>query len=130
MVDKIYTDQAELCRRTVMSIAKCGDLSCDNSIVQYCSDVWQIKSVEVPNPSLNPVQRVRSHSYLHLQESNSLERGEESYHSNMFNFEERSDDYEKSKGNSKQSLDKFYEIKKHNQIKPQHIPKSQSDRYS
>ena len=45
-----------------------------------------MKAVEVPNPSLNPVQRLRSHSHLHLQESGSLEPVTESYHSNMFDL--------------------------------------------
>lgn len=45
----------------------------------------------MPNPSLNPVQRVRSHSYLHMQETGSLERETESYHSNMFNLEVEDD---------------------------------------
>ena len=65
-IDQIFVNPSELCKRSITMIAKCGDLSCDNSIVQYCSDVWQIKSVEVPNPSLSAVQRVKSHSYLHL----------------------------------------------------------------
>ena len=84
-MDRIYLDNHELCRRSLTALAKCGDLSCDNSIVSYCQQVWNIKSVEVPNPALNPVHRVRSHSYLHMQESGSLERGDDSsYHSNMF----------------------------------------------
>lgn len=65
-VDRIFLDQNELCKRSLTALAKCGDLSCDKSIVTYCQQVWNIKSVEVPNPSLNPVMRVRSHSYLHL----------------------------------------------------------------
>jgi hypothetical protein len=50
---------------------------------------------------------VRSHSYLHLQESGSLERGDESYHSNMFNLEEGKGgpDIESRSG---ESLDKIY----------------------
>ena len=82
--------------------------------MSYCQNVWDIKSVEVPNPSLNPVQRVRSHSYLHLQESASLERGDESYHSNMLNLEDRSGSIDKQDANSKQSLDKFYHLKEKN----------------
>ena len=62
----------------------------------------------MPNPSLNPVQRVRSHSYLHLQESGSLERGDESYHSNMFNLEERNGDQLGIDSRSGESLDKIY----------------------
>ena len=63
-----------------MSIAKCGDLSCDRSVCKYSTDVWDIKSVEVPNPALNPTHRIRSHSHLHLnQENSSLDRGMQSY---------------------------------------------------
>ena len=97
------------------ALARCGDLSCDNSIVSYCQIVWNIKSVEVPNPSLNPVHRVRSHSYLHLQESGSLERGDESYHSNMFNLEENvknvGADLGSGDSRSGESLDKIYKIR-------------------
>ena len=99
--DQIFQDPAELCRRTITALAKCGDLSCDKSIVQYCQNVWSVKAVEVPNPSLNPVQRVRSHSYLHLQESASLDRGDDSYHSHSINLDE------KMKDNSDVSMDKF-----------------------
>ena len=90
-IDEIFKSPAELSRRSLTALAKCGDLSADKSIVQYCQSVWNIKSVEVPNPSLNPGLRVRSHSYLHLQESGSLERGDESYHSNMFNLDDVKD---------------------------------------
>jgi len=86
-MDEVYTDKRELCRRSLTTLGKCGEFSCDNSVVSYCQNVWRIKAVEVPTPALNPVQRVRSHSYLHLQEG-SLERGEDSYNSNMFNLEE------------------------------------------
>jgi len=78
-------DKNELCRRSLTALSKCGDLSCDKSIVSYCQSVWSIKSIEVPSPSLNPVNRIRSHSYLHLQDSADMLRDEESYHSNMFN---------------------------------------------
>lgn len=54
-IDTIFMDQDQFCKRSLTALAKCGDLSCDNSIVSYCQDVWNIKSVEVPNPSLNPV---------------------------------------------------------------------------
>ena len=101
MADEIFTDPSELCRRSITSLAKCGDLSCDKSIVSYCQLVWNMKSVEVPNPSLNPVQRVKSHSYLHLQENASLERGDESYHSNMLNLEDKSGSRE---ANSRESM--------------------------
>jgi hypothetical protein len=100
--DQIFQDPAELCRRTITALARCGDLSCDKSIVQYCQNVWSVKAVEVPNPSLNPVQRVRSHSHLHLQESASLERGDDSYHSHMINLDD------KMKDNSDASMDKIY----------------------
>lgn len=119
MADKIFQDPNQLCKRSLTALAMCGDLSCDNSIVEYCKEVWQIKSVEVPNPSLNPGKRVKSHSYLQLQ-SSSIDRGDESYHSSMFKLEENSHEKEGlSQGNSKTSMDKFDQIKKMNQIKPQ-----------
>jgi hypothetical protein len=55
----------------------------------------------VPNPSTNPVHRIRSHNYLHLQDSNSLERGDESYHSNMFNFDENGKNVDSNSHNSR-----------------------------
>ena len=88
-VDDIFRDPAELCRRSITSLAKCGDLSCDESVVTYCQSVWNVKSVEVPNPSLNPVQRLRSHSHLHLQETGSMDRGEDSYQANLMNLEDQ-----------------------------------------
>lgn len=107
-------DQNELCRRSITALSKCGDLSCDKSIVSYCQSVWSIKAVEVPNPSTNPVHRVRSHSYLHLQESGSLERDDESYHSNMFNFDDGKVPAEGHSHDSRsgQSFDKIYKQKK------------------
>lgn len=123
-VDKIFTDQNEFCRRCLTALAKCGDLSCDNSIVSYCQSVWNIKSVEVPNPSLNPVQRVRSHSYLHLQESGSLEGAGESYHSNMFNLEENVGTGEINQGSQKsgESFEKLYRNVPQNQNLKQGFP--------
>lgn len=35
-VDRIFLDQNELCKRSLTALAKCGDLSCDKSIVTYC----------------------------------------------------------------------------------------------
>ena len=81
-------DRDELCRRCLTALSKCADFSCDKSIVSLCESVWNIKAVEVPNPSTNELQRVRSHNILNMQESGSLERGDESYHSNMFNYDE------------------------------------------
>lgn len=65
-VESIFVDQQELCRRCLTALSKCGEFSCDQSVISYCQNVWKIKSVEVPNPATNPVQRVRSHNYLHL----------------------------------------------------------------
>ena len=115
-VDRIFLDKKELCKRSLTAIAKCGDLSCDNSIVQYCQQVWSIKSVEVPNPALNPVLRVRSHSYLHLQEG-SLERGDESYSSNMFNLEEHGRVDNHSLDSRGDSVDKLYNKSRENKSK-------------
>ena len=106
-VDTIFLDKNELQQRSMIALAKCGDLSCDNSIITLCEKVWSIKAVEVPNPTLAPGLRVRSHSYLHLQEG-SLERGEDSYNSNMFNLEETGHIGENGSMNSKgDSVDKL-----------------------
>mmetsp|Transcript_32841 Transcript_32841/g.50181 ORF Transcript_32841/g.50181 Transcript_32841/m.50181 type:complete len:220 (+) Transcript_32841:2366-3025(+) len=110
-IDQIFRDDKELCRRSLTALAKCGDLSCDKSIVSFCQEVWNMKAVEVPNPSMNPVQRLRSHSHLHLQESGSLEPVTESYHSNMFDLAEngRSLNEQNSQESSRgESLDKIY----------------------
>jgi len=118
-IDQIFLDKKELCKRSLTAVAKCGDLSCDNSIVQYCQQVWSIKSVEVPNPALNPVSRVRSHSYLHMQEG-SMERGDESYSSNMFNLEEHGRVDNHSLDSRGDSVDKLYN--KFNENKSKLIP--------
>ena len=118
-IDQIFLDKKELCKRSLTAVAKCGDLSCDNSIVQYCQQVWSIKSVEVPNPALNPVSRVRSHSYLHMQEG-SMERGDESYSSNMFNLEEHGRVDNHSIDSRGDSVDKLYN--KFNENKSKLIP--------
>ena len=112
-IDSIFEDSNELCRRSITALSKCGDLSCDKSIITYCERVWSIKAVEVPNPATNPVHRVRSHSYLHLQESGSLERDDESYHSNMFNFDDGKGPTEGHSHDSRsgQSFDKIYKQK-------------------
>ena len=70
------------------ALSKCGDFSCDQSVISFCQNVWKIKSVEVPNPATNPVQRIRSHNYLHLQDSGSLAGGEDSYTPSMQKLDE------------------------------------------
>ena len=34
--DQVFLDPAELCRRSLTSLANCANLSCDESIVTYC----------------------------------------------------------------------------------------------
>jgi hypothetical protein len=62
--DRIFANKKELCKRIVMTLSKLGNLQIDKSIKDLCEKVWTVPQVEVPKPSLNPKQRVRSWSNL------------------------------------------------------------------
>lgn len=48
-VDKVYKDQAEWTRRSVMMTAGSGFFNSDRTIRQYADDIWQVKSLPVPD---------------------------------------------------------------------------------
>lgn len=45
-------------------LANSGKLSIDKTISELCQKVWDIAPVDVPKPSLNATQRVRSYTNL------------------------------------------------------------------
>ena len=76
-MDRIFKDKQELLKRIVGTMSNLGNLQIDKAIRQYCEHVWDIPPVEVPKPSLNATNRVRSWSNLLSQECLRGSRGEE-----------------------------------------------------
>ena len=48
----------------ITGIAKSGFFSSDRTIAEYCSDIWDIKPVPIPQPSTNAATRNRSFANL------------------------------------------------------------------
>lgn len=48
----------------IENIAYSGKFSSDRTIQEYCSDIWKIDPVPIPNPTTNPNARVRSFANL------------------------------------------------------------------
>ena len=70
-------NKKELCKRIVNTLSNLGDLQIDKSIKEFCDKVWTTPSVEVPKPSLNPKQRVRSWANLFsMNEGTPISNGE------------------------------------------------------
>lgn len=63
-LDEIFSTPLEFCRRIMTTMSNLWTLQIDQSIRELCEKVWKIPSVEVPKPSLNATQRVRSSSNL------------------------------------------------------------------
>ena len=59
-IDQVFNNKEEFCKRTMMTLANCGNFSSDKCIMAMCNKVWNVTPVEVPKPSLNPNQRVVS----------------------------------------------------------------------
>ena len=47
-VDKVYKDQAEWTRRSIMYTAGSGKFNSDRTISQYADEIWRVKSTPVP----------------------------------------------------------------------------------
>lgn len=62
--DRVFSSKKEFCKRIVTTLSNLGKLQIDKGIRELCDTVWDTPSVEVPKPSLNPKQRVRSWSNL------------------------------------------------------------------
>ena len=63
-INRIFQNKKEFCKRIVNTLSKLGNLQIDKSMKDYCERVWTTPQVEVPKPSLNPKQRVRSWANL------------------------------------------------------------------
>ena len=48
-VDKIYQDQDEWTRRSILYTAGSGFFSSDRTIKQYADEIWDVKPVPVPS---------------------------------------------------------------------------------
>ena len=48
-VDKLYKDQDEWTRRSILYTAGSGFFSSDRTIKQYADEIWDVKPVPVPS---------------------------------------------------------------------------------
>merc|ERR1711998_343653 len=63
-VDAAYKDYRKWTEMAILGVAKSGKFSSDRTIAEYCSQIWDIEAVPVPQPSTNPNQRTRSFTNL------------------------------------------------------------------
>jgi len=47
-VDRVYKDQAEWTRRSIMYTAGSGKFNSDRTIAQYASEIWKVESMPMP----------------------------------------------------------------------------------
>lgn len=63
-IERIFKDQKEFCRRTMITLSIVGKVQVDKQIQDLCEKVWRIGPVDVPKPSQKPDNRVRSSTNL------------------------------------------------------------------
>lgn len=64
VADRTYRDYAKWTSMAIEGVAKSGKFSSDRTISEYCSEIWDIKPVSVPHPTLDPNARTRSFANL------------------------------------------------------------------
>eukprot|EP00331_Platyophrya_macrostoma_P011548 CAMPEP_0176425582 /NCGR_PEP_ID=MMETSP0127-20121128/11467_1 /TAXON_ID=938130 /ORGANISM="Platyophrya macrostoma, Strain WH" /LENGTH=883 /DNA_ID=CAMNT_0017806755 /DNA_START=34 /DNA_END=2685 /DNA_ORIENTATION=+ len=56
-VDQLYKNQSEWVKKSILTATGCSKFSSDRTIMQYAKDIWDIKPVTIPKPSLQPETR-------------------------------------------------------------------------
>ena len=55
-------------RMAIEGVARSGKFSSDRTIQEYCDEIWKVGPVEIPQPSADPIKRVRSFANLPVYE--------------------------------------------------------------
>lgn len=53
-VDKVFRDQDQWIRMSILNVAHCGKFSSDRTIKAYCDEIWNAKPVQVRLPEYHP----------------------------------------------------------------------------
>lgn len=46
-IHKVWRNQAEWAKRSILNVANMGKFSSDRSIADYCEDIWKVETVKV-----------------------------------------------------------------------------------
>lgn len=68
-VDEAYKNPLRWNQMSIKGVAHSYKFSSDRTIQEYCDDIWNVERIEIPKPSLNPMQRVRSFPNLTTNDS-------------------------------------------------------------
>jgi glycogen phosphorylase len=63
-VDRVYRNQVEWARRSILTVAGMGKFSTDRTIAEYARDIWRISACRRPKPVTDSMGKVRSFPQL------------------------------------------------------------------
>jgi glycogen phosphorylase len=66
-VDLTYRDQKKWNEMAILGVAKSGFFSSDRTISEYASQIWNLDSVPIPQPTKDPKARVRSYANMPIE---------------------------------------------------------------
>lgn len=63
-VDECYRDKKKWTKMSIYNAIRSSKFSSDRTIKEYADDIWGVKPFQIPNPSQNARERVKSYGEL------------------------------------------------------------------